>query len=95
MASKEALVADAIADSCLGCLFGLYLRVKAETEIENIMNFFQQSPTFLLNTSNISVKFERGCGKMKMLTTVGLKRYNMSTLASTSDGKMQKKSFAR
>lgn len=40
-ASKEVPVADAIADYHLGCLFGMCLRVKGETEIENIMNLFQ------------------------------------------------------
>ena len=54
-ASKEGPVADAIADSHLGCFFYMLLRAKGETKIENIMKLFWCSPTILSNNSTVSV----------------------------------------
>jgi hypothetical protein len=39
-AGKEGPVVDAIADSHLGCILGMRLRVKGETELSNVMNNF-------------------------------------------------------
>ena len=48
-AGKEGPVVDAIADSHLGCILGMRLRVKGETELSNVMNVINRSPTLLLS----------------------------------------------
>jgi len=82
-AGKEGPVVDAIADSHLGCILGMRLHVKGETELSNIMSLVNRFPTLLSSNHNVSIKFDRGYGKMKMLHTVGLKGYRMTTVAST------------
>jgi hypothetical protein len=82
-AGKEGPVVDAIADSHLGCILGMRLRVKGETELSNVMNVINRFPTLLSSNHKVSIKFDRGYGKMKMLHTVGLKGYRMTTVAST------------
>ena len=42
---KEGPVVDAIADSHVGCLLGMQLRVKGESELDNVMKLFERFPT--------------------------------------------------
>jgi hypothetical protein len=42
---KEGPVVDAIADSHVGCLLGMRLRVKGESELDNVMKLFERFPT--------------------------------------------------
>ena len=48
-AGKDGPVVDAIADSHLGCILGMHLRVKGETELSNVMNVINRFPTLLLS----------------------------------------------
>ena len=82
-AGKEGPVVYVIADSHLGCLLGMRLRVKRETELSNTMHLFDHFPTLLSSNSDVSITFDRGYGKIKMLHTVGAKGYHMCTVAIT------------
>ena len=59
------------------------LHVKGEIELSNIMSFVNCFPSLLSLSHNVSIKSDRGYGKMKMLYTVGLKGYTISTVTST------------
>ena len=54
---KEGPVVDAIADSHVGCLLGMQLRVKGESELDNVMKLFERFPTLFL--SSLLVDTER------------------------------------
>jgi hypothetical protein len=82
-ARKEGPVVDAIVDSHLGCLLGMCLCVKSETELSSIMHLFDRFPTLLSSNHDVSIKFDHGYGKMKMLHTVGAKGYHVCTVASS------------
>ena len=54
-AGKEGPVIDDIADSHLGCILGMRLRVKGETELSNVMNVISRFPTLLSLNHKVSI----------------------------------------
>ena len=80
---KEEPVFDAVACSHTANLLGVRLRAKGTTEIENISSLLTTLPTLNSVNHKISIKFDRGYGKIKVLGAVGEKGYDMSTVAAT------------
>jgi hypothetical protein len=83
-AGKDGPVVDAIADSHAAVVMGMRLRLSGESGYENIEKLTERLPHVTSLQRDISLKFDRGYGKLKMLQNVGPKGYNMSTIASES-----------
>ena len=80
-AGKDGPVADAVADSHLGINFGFRLRLSGESELDNIRQLLDRLPTLKSVDHDVEIKFDRGYGKMTLLSAVGIKGYSMRTIA--------------
>ena len=74
---------DAIAGSHTGCIFGMRLRIKGETELENVVKLFERFLTLQSVHDDVSIKFDCGYGKTKILLAVCTKGYNISSVANS------------
>eukprot|EP00956_Cyclotella_meneghiniana_P028945 scaffold68869_cov96-Cyclotella_meneghiniana.AAC.1 len=80
-AGKDGITADCFACAHTGCLLGMRLRAVGETDQDNVLQLCNRLPVLRSQDHDIRLKKDRGYGGKKMLTTVGILGYSMSTVA--------------
>ena len=83
-ADKEGPVADCVADSILGIMFGSRLRIRSEPEKINVEKLLERSmPRITSNLHNIRLHCDRGYGKMAFVMLICRLGFNLSTIANS------------
>ena len=80
---KEGPVADCIACSFTSVLYGLRLRVKGETQAQNVRDLLNTVTTIKSQHENIMLTFDQGYGKLSFIDTMTQLKFNVNTIATT------------
>lgn len=78
--AKEGPVSDMVACSHTAVIFGSRIRVKEETQQENVQALLETLPTVTAANHQIKAKFDGGCGKMSFLQVAFKKITTVSPL---------------
>ena len=82
-AGGEGPVSDCIADSCVNTMLGMRLRIKGESQLDNVKELMGTLPTITSLYHTLRLCFDRGYGKMAFLHETAKKNYNMATVANS------------
>lgn len=80
---REGPVADCVADSILGVMFGARLRVRNESEEFNVKELLKTIPMLTANSHGLRLCFDRGYGKIGFVSLVCSLGFNLSTIANS------------
>ena len=78
---KEGPVADCMACSLLGIMYGMKLRSSGVSQVDNVVALASSIPKI---NQNVSLTFDRGYGKRSFSETMISRGFNISTFASTT-----------
>jgi len=81
-AGKEGPVSDCVSDSLTSVLCGMRLRVKGESQTENVKELLRTLPPLGAN-DNVRLCFDRGYGKMPFIEETSAFKFNVTTVAAT------------
>ena len=82
-AGGEGPVYDCIADSCVNTMLGMRLRIKGESQLDNVKQLMGTLPTITSLYHALRLCFDCGYGKMAFLHETAKKNYNMATVANS------------
>ena len=82
-AGKEGPATDAIACSFTSVLFGMRLRIRGEKLEDNVHALIDTIPKITSDDEHIRLTFDRGYGTMRFIRNTTLKKFEISTIATT------------
>ena len=80
----EGPVGNMVADSSDSKVYAVRLRMKGETEVDNVEKTIDQLPDLISNTHSIDSHIDRGYGKKKMIEILAKKGFNVLTMAAAA-----------
>ena len=79
---KEGPVVDCVSCYFTSVLFGLRLRVKGESQEQNIEKLIETLPKLTSIHDKVTLTFDRGYGKLKFVNTNASKNFDINTIAT-------------
>lgn len=78
---KEGPVSDCISCSLTSIMFGMRLRLKGDKQESNVQALLDYLPKLTNPSDSITIHFDRGYGKLTLITMIAQKNYNILTIA--------------
>ena len=79
---KEGPVVDCVADSADNKVFGVRIRAKGESDLDNLTKLMDTLPDMVSNEQSLDSHIYRGYGKNPVIEKIGEKKYSVLTMAA-------------